>query len=124
MKVELPVIVQNEIIDGKREFRYEKRAFELDVSLNCEMRWEANFPQQAEVEDLISYTERVCRIEKNSLPVIVSKMKTVYCYFATDLTFNEFLKMFDFTNGEYLKELIDALKSVFDIVFGSAVEKN
>lgn len=127
MKVILTVKTKDEIKNGKRIIEYTDKEFELDLSLNCQMRWEKHFPAQAEKEDIILYTERVrAGLKKDSLsaPLIISMFKAIYCYFDTDMKFQEFLAMFDFSNATYVEKLVGQLKEVFEIVEAEAVEKN
>ena len=51
-------------------------------------------------------------------------LKTVYCFFDTDMTFTRFLKMFDFSNAEYTERLVSEIKEIFEIVLEGATEKN
>ena len=126
MKVTLTVKTKDEIKNGKRVIEYADKEFELDLSLNCQMRWEKHFPAQAEKEDIILYTERVrAGLKKDNLsaPLIISMFKAIYCYFDTAMTFQEFLAMFDFSSVEYVEKLVGQLKEVFEIVEAEAVEK-
>lgn len=122
MKINLPVVTRDEIVDKKRVTEYGEKTFKLDPSLNCQMRWERCFPNAE--EDLTSYAERIKNIKENSVAVIISKMKTLYCFFDTELSFTEFLQLFDFSNAEYIKKLTDRITEVFQIVFDGASEKN
>ena len=127
MKVILTVKTKDEIKNGKRVIEYTDKEFELDLSLNCQMRWEKHFPTQAEKEDIIIYTERIRDLLKRdslSASLIVSMFKAIYCYFDTDMKFQEFLGMFDFSNAAYIEKLVGQLKEVFEIVESEAVEKN
>ena len=124
MKVTLPIKTKDELKDGKRIVEYGEKTFELDLSLAAQMRWESRFYEQSAKEDLVSYTERIKEHKELTMPVIISKLKTVYCYFDTDLTFLQFLKLFDFSNAEYTKKLVDKLTEVFEAINGEAVEKN
>mgnify|MGYP000986545756 CR=1 FL=1 len=131
MKITLPVKSKDEIKDGKRILVYGEKEFELDMSLNCQMRWESKFPEQAAKEDLISYTQRIHTLletkkdlNKLTAPFIISMFKTIYCYFDTDLTFMQFLKLFDFSSVEHTEQLINKMKEVFDVVSSEASEKN
>jgi len=124
MKVTLTVKVKDEIINGKRVVEYADKAFELDMSLACQMRFEQRFPDLAAREDLISYTMRIKENKELTLPAIISKLKTVYCYFDTDLTFVQFLKLFDLSNEEYVNKITKQIQEIFETVFDSASEKN
>jgi hypothetical protein len=124
MKVTLTVMTKDELINGKRVVEYADKTFNLDMSLGCQMRFEQKFPELAAHEDLISYTTRIKDIKELSLPAIISKLKTVYCYFDTDMTFVQFLKLFDFSNKEYVEKLTNQLTETFEAVYGEASEKN
>lgn len=127
MKVILTVKTKDEIKNGKRLIEYADKEFELDLSLNCQMRWEKHFPTQAENEDLILYTERIREaIEKDqaSVPLIISMLKTIYCYFDTDISFQQFLRLFDFSSIEHTEKIVNDMKNIFEIVLAEAVEKN
>lgn len=124
VKIDLPVITKNEIKDGKHIVEYGDKEFLLDVSLVSQMRWERKFPTQASKEDLESFTERISKVEASSIGVILSKMKVLYCYFDTNLTFEQFMQMFDLSNLEFTKKLTNKLTETFNIIFGEASEKN
>lgn len=131
MKITLPIKTKDEIKDGKRILVYGEKEFELDMSLNCQMRWESKFPAQAEKEDLISYTQRIHtaletqkNLNKLTAPFMISMFKTIYCYFDTDLSFVQFLKLFDFSSPEYTGQLINKIKEVFEVISSEASEKN
>ena len=53
MKAKLPIITKDEIVDGKRIFEYAEKEVEINTSLTCQIRWEANFPEQAKRESII-----------------------------------------------------------------------
>lgn len=123
MKIELP-IQKKEIVGNEIKVEKSNKVFDLDMSLAGQIRYEAKFPELAEREDLVSYSQRVSAIDSLSVPVIISNMKALYCWFDTDITFIDFLKMFDFTDKKYVDELSKRIKEVFEIVFNGAAEKN
>jgi len=124
MKVTLPIVTKDEIINKKRVTEYGEKAFNFDVSLGCQKRWEAKFPDNAEREGIVDYVERLKDEKRTSMPVIISKLKAIYCFFDTDMSFMAFLQMFDFTNAEYTKNLINKINELFEVVFDGASEKN
>ncbi|MDE7440239.1 MAG: hypothetical protein K2N23_07015, partial [Clostridia bacterium] len=63
MKVKLPVVTKNEIVDGKHVFETDEREFEMDMSLGCQMRWEAKFPELAANETFIDYSARLKELQ-------------------------------------------------------------
>lgn len=97
---------------------------DLDMSLASQIRFEAKFPELAKNEDLIGYAQRLKDVEELSAAVILSNMKVLYCWFDTDLTFIEFLKLFDLTDIEYIKQLTNEIKTVFDLILNGSAEKN
>lgn len=124
MKVKLPVVTRNEIVDGERKFETSEREFEMDMSLACQMRWEMKFPELAAKENFVDYTTRTKKMESKDAAVILSKMKAMYCFFDTDLSFMQFIKMFDFSKPVFTNELIKRINEVFEIVLDGSSEKN
>ena len=124
MTVKLPLVVKNEISQGKRIFKTEERDFEIDMSLGCQMRWEATFPELAAKESFVDYAARTKEMQSKNAAVILAKMKAVYCFFDTELSFTGFIKMFDFSQPEFTNALIERLNEVFEIVLNSSAEKN
>lgn len=99
---------------------------DLDLSLASQIRFEAKFPELAKNEDLVTYTNRFSKVKENelSVPIILSLMKSFYCWFETDLTFIDFLKLFDLTDLEYIKKFTGEIKNAFDLILDSSAEKN
>lgn len=130
LMVPLRIKTQDEIINGKRMTSFSDKNFELDVTLNAQMRWEQKFPAQAEKEELTIYAQRIEKagVELSgggiSSAALISKMKVLYCYFNFDFSFSDFLAMFDFTLPEYAKTLIEQIKNAFEIINEAASEKN
>lgn len=124
MKVSLPVVTKNEIVNKVHVFETAEREFEFDNSLACQMRWEAKFPELAKTETFVDYATRVGKIKSSSAAIVVAKMKSIYCFFETTMSFIQFLKLFDFTRTDYVKELVSRLEEIFRIVLDSSAEKN
>ena len=80
MKIELP-IQKKEIIENEIKVEKSKKIFDLDMSLAGQLRYEAKFPELADKEDLVSYSQRVSSIDSLTVPVIISNMKALYCWF-------------------------------------------
>lgn len=108
----------------KRVIEYGEREYELDCSLACQSRWEQKFPEMADAIDLVSFTEKISGFKEASTALIISELKIIYCYLETEQTFLDFLKMFDLTNPSYCEKLTNRIKSIFDVVFSEASEKN
>lgn len=123
MKVKLPVQTK-EIVNGELVKRENEKAFDIDTSLASQIRFETKFPKLAEREDLFGYSKRICEIDDLTAPVIISKMKMLYCWFDTELDFIEFLKLFDLSDEAYVRKLTDALKVSFELIFSGSAEKN
>ena len=123
MKVELHTQTK-EIKNGKLEKQQGLFVADLDTSLASQIRFEAKFPDLAKREDLYSYSKRINEVKELSAPVIISKMKMLYCWFDTDISFIEFLKLFDLTDEEYVNRLTNEIKTIFDLVIDSSAEKN
>ena len=123
MKVKLPVQTK-EIVNGELAKKESEKTFDIDTSLASQIRFETKFPKLAEREDLFGYSKRICEIDDLTAPVIISKMKMLYCWFDTELDFIEFLKLFDLSDEAYVKKLTDALKVAFELIFSGSAEKN
>jgi hypothetical protein len=123
MKVKLPIQTK-EIVNGALLKTKAEKEFEIDTSLAAQIRFETKFPELAQREDLDGYSKRIYEIKEMSAPVIISKMKMLYCYFDTEISFIEFLKLFDLSDIEYVKKLVKTLSDVFEIIFDSSAEKN
>ena len=94
------------------------------MSLNAQMRWEQKFAAQAAAEELLIYSERVSQIKQLTAGTIISQLKVLYCFFDTQLTFTEFLKLFDLSSADYVKDLTDRIKTVLETISEEASEKN
>jgi hypothetical protein len=129
MKITLTVKAKDELVNGKRTVEFKEKDFELDMSLNAQIRWEKRFPELATKEELLTYAERVekAKITNNgniSLATLIAQMKVLYCYFDCDLPFDKFLAMFDFSKQEYSEKLIKQITEAFEIINNEASEKN
>lgn len=113
-----------EIKNGKLEKIKGTFTADLDMSLASQIRFEAKFPELAKNEDLLGYAQRLKDINELSTAVIISNMKVLYCWFDTDLTFIEFLKLFDLTDIDYIKQLTEEIKTIFELILNGSAEKN
>lgn len=113
-----------EIKNGKLEKIKGTFTADLDMSLASQIRFEAKFPELAKNEDLLGYAQRLKDTKELSTAVILSNMKILYCWFDTELTFIEFLKLFDLTDIDYIKQLTGEIKTIFELVLNSSAEKN
>ena len=123
MIIKLPIQTK-EFVDGKQKVHRSEKEFDLDTSLASQIRWEARFPEQAIHEDLFSYTQRISKQEQVTGPVLISKMKTLYCWFDTDMSFIDFLKMFDLSDSAYVQKLTGQISAVWQSIVDSSAEKN
>jgi hypothetical protein len=124
VKIKLPIVTKDELKDGKRVFEYEEREVVFNNTISCQMRWESCFPELAKRESVIDYAARVRELEGRSVGVLISEMKVVYCFLELDMPFTEFIKLFDFSQKEYVEKLIAKIKEAFDVIFDTASEKN
>ena len=95
----------------------------IDTSLFAEERWEQNFPHNAKSETLFAYIERMKAagaIENKAY--ILSNLKALYCFMEGDdiPDFKSFCQLFDLADGEYLNELIEKIKFVFEVVLNGS----
>lgn len=100
----------------------------IDTSIFAEERWESNFPQNASRETLFAYVERIKTDGLNDKAHILSNLKALYCFIEGDAIpdFKSFCQMFDIADGEYLNELTNKMRVVFDIALNgsAATQKN
>lgn len=124
MKVILPFVKKDEFKDGKRIFETEDRSVDIDNTLVAQMRWEANFPEIAARESIVDYAMRLKGESGENVSVLISKLKVLFCFFKLDVDFVSFLKMFDFSQREYVEGLIEKISEAFNAIFEGAAEKN
>lgn len=122
MEITLP-IQKVKIVNGKKLVESSEKVFELDMTLAAQMRFEQKFPEIAKREDLYDYTKRILSYSL-SREQILSLLKTLYCWFDTNIQFIEFIKLFDFSDKQYVDKLLQKLDETFKIIFDSPVEKN
>lgn len=124
MKITLPIVTKDELgKDGKRVFVYEERAMEADFSLGMQLRWEAKFPELAAQCSVTDYASRVAKMPSDAASLL-SKLKCIYCFLETDMSFLEFIRLFDFTKKEYVQELVHRIGEAFKVMLDGAAEKN
>lgn len=123
MKITLPIVTRDELVNGKRIFEYEDRAMDADFSLGMQLRWESKFPEIASQCSILEYAERVKNAPENEASVL-SKIKCVYCFLDTDIPFIKFIKLFDFSRKEYVTKLLQAINDAITVMQEGAAEKN
>ena len=123
MRFKFPVI-RKEIVDGKVKKEKGYIDFDVDVSLASQVRYETKFPDLAKREDLYNYSKRISEIKELSTAKILSWLKLLYCWIDIDIEFIDFLKLFDLTDTEYVKEFTKALQDSFDKILDGSAEKN
>lgn len=123
MKITLPIQTK-EYTDSGIKITASEKEFDLDTSLASEIRWEAKFPEQAEKADLFSYTQRIQENKSLTAPVLLSKMKSIYCWFDTDVSFIDFVKMFDLSDKNYTDKLTAKITKVWETIQEGSAEKN
>lgn len=124
MKIILPFVKKDEYKDGKRIFETEERPVEIDNTLVAQMRWEANFPEIAARESIVDYAIRLRNEQSENVAVLISKLKALFCFFKLDGGFVWFLKLFDFSQKEYVESLVRKISEAFNAIFSGATEKN
>lgn len=124
MRIKMPFIKRDELVDGKRIIETEERAVDVDNTMMAQMRWEVKFPEMAKRENIVDYAMRIRYVESSELPVVISKLKVLFCFLDIEETFVQFLKLFDFSRKDYVDKLISCLKTAFEQIFAEAAEKN
>ncbi len=124
IKTTLPIIEKS--IDEKTKTLIAKPGeieVAIDTSLFAEERWEKYFPDLAKRETLFAYIERVkaagLLIDK---AMIIANLKALYCFMEGDkiADFKSFCQLFDIAQGEYLNQLIEKIKFIFEIALSSS----
>jgi hypothetical protein len=124
MKIKLPIQTKD-VVNGELVKKQTEKVFDLDTSLAAQVRFETKFPDLAIKEDLDGYSKRICKVEELSVAVIISKMKMLYCWFDTEISFIDFLKLFDLTDTDYtVNKLTKSIKEAFELIFDGSAEKN
>lgn len=130
IKTTLPV-VEKSIDEQSKKIVVNKKSINvtIDTSLFAEERWEQNFPVNAKRETLFAYIERMKKTRQlEDKASVLSNLKALYCFMEGDAIpdFKSFCQMFDIADGEYLNELIEKIKFVFDVALTSstATQKN
>lgn len=123
MLFKMPILKQEVIKDNIKKNK-EYINFNIDVSLASQMRYETKFPELAKNEDLYNYSIRIMSLKDLTISKILSEIKLLYCWIETDIEFIDFVKLFNFTDEDYIKELVDSLKKAFDLILNSSAEKN
>ncbi len=76
LTVPLRIKTKDEIVEGKRITEFADKCFELDVTLNAQMRWEQKFPAQAETEELVTYAARFEKL-RNFWQCLICRCRTI-----------------------------------------------
>ncbi|MCM1441046.1 MAG: hypothetical protein NC131_17865 [Roseburia sp.] len=94
----------------------------IDTSVLAEKRWEENFPHNAKTETLFNYVERIQKAGVMDAAHVLSGLKAIYCFIVSDEieNYDAFLQLFDLADTEYLKELVNKIKFVFNIALSTA----
>ena len=123
MRFKFPV-QRKELVDGKVKKEKGYIDFDIDTSLASQARYEKKFPELAKYEDLYNYSIRIKDVKELSTAKILSWLKLLYCWIETDLDYIDFLKLFDLTDQDYVKEFIKALEKAFNTIIDGSSEKN
>ena len=123
IKTTLPVVEKQIDAEGKLAVNKKNISVAIDTSLFAEERWEQNFPHNAKNETLFAYIERkkaAGTVENKAY--ILSNLKALYCFMeGSDIPdFKSFCQLFDLADGEYLNELIEKIKFVFEVVLNGS----
>lgn len=123
MKFKFPVQTKK-LVNGKIKKQKGFVDFDIDTSVASQMRYEINFPDLAQHEDLYGYSQRIRSIEGLTTAKILSELKLLYCWIETELSFIEFLKLIDLTDKEFVEDFTKAITNAFDLILNSSAEKN
>lgn len=129
--------IDSEIIEENGELKNKQIEKEfvcyVDPSINAQTRFEANFPLIAEKGiDLIEYTRNIHEKFNNSkskngtlsLSEIGVLLKVMYCWFDTDISFDDFVTLFTLGDLDQQKKTTEKFIKIIEMIFGSSAEKN
>ncbi|MCX4363659.1 MAG: hypothetical protein OSJ74_09815 [Clostridia bacterium] len=123
LKTTLPI--QSKKLDSENNLKIIKEdiTVDIDTSIFAEQRWETNFPANATRETLFAYIERIDKEKLIDTAHILTNLKALFCFLEADAIsdFKSFCQLFDLADEEYLKQLIDKIKYVVNIVLNSSV---
>ncbi|MCI8911080.1 MAG: hypothetical protein HFE31_00050 [Clostridia bacterium] len=126
LKTTLPI--QSKKLDSENNLKIIKEdiTVDIDTSIFAEQRWETNFPANATRETLFAYIERIDKEKLIDTAHILTNLKALFCFLESDAIsdFKSFCQLFDLADEEYLKQLIDKIKYVFNIVLNSSAAKS
>lgn len=117
IRIKLPILNQ-QVIDGKLVSSKSEMNCSLDVSALSQEIWEREFPKQAEKEALFDYMDRIIK-QPDSMSKAISTIKILYCFihFETPMTKDSWLSMFNLLDVDYVKELVDTITKVFNLIY-------
>ncbi len=125
LKTTLPT--QRKTLDSDNNLKTIKEdiAVDIDTSIFAEQRWETYFPANAAKETLFAYIERIDKDKLIDTAHILTNLKALFCFLEAEAIsdFKSFCQLFDLVDEEYLKQLIDKIKYVFNIVLNSSAVK-
>lgn len=126
MKTTLPVREKELLDDGTVKVKDYNIEVDVDTSLNAQDRFQAHFPELAQHEDLETYTKRIYEHKEMTMPVLMSKIKSFYCWIDTDVTFKDFNKLIMGCIGDedYRKKIIKKLDDIANAISNGSSEKN
>lgn len=124
VRTTLPIRETEVAADGSVTVLRRKIKVAVDTSIYAEERWETFFPKNAERETLFAYIERIENSGLIGSPAhLLSNMKALFCFIESDELpdFKAFCRMFELSDVEESKRLIEKIKDVFEIALsGSA----
>lgn len=123
MMIKLPVVYKR-VVDGELQVHKDYLDCIINTTLTSQMKYESKFPELAKNEDLYGYSKRIREYKDLSTAKILSDLKLLYCWIDIDIEFIDFVRLFDMSDKEYVKELLKAIDDGFQFVFNSSAEKN
>jgi len=118
VQMNLPIIK-----DGKKSIL----KCDLDTSMAVEERWEENFPVLAENKSYDSYIMGISEIKTTK--DILMGLRLIYCAIdfsdsSDKLTWKEFIKIFNFSDTDYIRKLSQVLSDAFSQLFPESKKKD
>lgn len=123
MMIKLPVVYKR-VVDSKLQVHKDYLDCIINTTLTSQIKYESKFPELAKNEDLYGYSKRIREYKDLSTAKILSDLKLLYCWIDIDIEFIDFVRLFDMSDKEYVKELLKAMDEGFKFILNSSAEKN
>lgn len=119
MKIKIPIL-KEEFDNDSKSIKTQEEFIEgqLNFTLDAQITWEENFPEQAKRIGLFDYVEQMQDVKAVDVSTLLIQLKIIYCFmlFNKEMSFREFVRLFTFDNPEYVNKLSSVLAGAIKAV--------